>query len=352
MAQGTNTLDEIDISSTSGTGGSVKDDLFPFITNVDPTETPLQMHIGIAMSGSVVKEWLDHDLTAANAANAHISGDAFAGDALDAPSRLANYHQIFRKDLQIADRSDAAKKYGRQSESRYQLMLAAKELKRDIESAMCLRNAVTVPASGTAGRMAGFPAWITTNDSLGASGASPTLISSQPKYPNAGGTVGTARGMTVTQLKTLLGSIYDGSSKETNLLLGNTKLKASLAELLINAGASSVAVTRQTLNEKRGMGRGVTVTGSVDGYQSNYGMHKLMIDRFMPGGATAAEFFLTATECLRQCYFATRRYKRKRLSDDADASRHVLLTDATLIVLSEKSNGTVTAINDGTAVAA
>ena len=243
-------------------------------------------------------------------------------------------------------------KYGRQSESRYQLMLAAKELKRDIESAMCLRNAVTVPASGTAGRMAGFPAWITTNDSLGATGASPTLIGSQPKYPNAGGTVGTARGMTVTQLKTLLGSIFEVSSKETNLLLGNTKLKASLAELLINAGASSVAVTRQTLNEKRGMGRGVTVTGSVDGYQSNYGMHKLMINRFMPGGATAAEFFLTATECLRQCYFATRRYKRKRLSDDADASRHVLLTDATLIVLSEKSNGTVTAINDGTAVAA
>ena len=167
MAQPSNTFDSYDAVG-------IREDLKDVIYNISPEETPFYSKSSKTSARNTLVEWQTDSLRA-SAANAHIEGDATAGEARSATTRLGNYTQIFKNAVVVPDTDEGLDKAGRAKEVAYQTLKIAKEQKLDIEKALFDNNARVAGNSTTARELAGAPAWITTNTDFGANeGADPT----------------------------------------------------------------------------------------------------------------------------------------------------------------------------------
>lgn len=167
MAQPSNTFDSYDAVG-------IREDLKDVIYNISPEETPFYSKSSKTSARNTLVEWQTDSLRA-SAANAHIEGDATAGEARSATTRLGNYTQIFKNAVVVPDTDEGLDKAGRAKEVAYQTLKIAKEQKLDIELALFANNARAAGNSSTARELAGAPAWLTTNTVFGANeGADPT----------------------------------------------------------------------------------------------------------------------------------------------------------------------------------
>ena len=167
MAQPSNTFDSYD-------SVGIREDLKDVIYNISPEETPFYSKSSKTSARNTLVEWQTDSLRA-SAANAHIEGDATAGEARSATTRLGNYTQIFKNAVVVPDTDEGLDKAGRAKEVAYQTLKIAKEQKLDIEKALFDNNARAAGNSTTARELAGAPAWLTTNTVFGANeGADPT----------------------------------------------------------------------------------------------------------------------------------------------------------------------------------
>ena len=167
MAQPANTFDSYD-------SVGIREDLSSIIHMVSPEETPFYSKAKKTSAKNTLVEWQTDSLRA-SAANAHIEGDATAGEARSATTRLGNYCQIFKNAVVVPDTDEGLDKAGRAKEIAYQTLKIAKEQKLDIEKALLDNNARVAGNSTTARELAGVPAWLTTNTNFGANeGADPT----------------------------------------------------------------------------------------------------------------------------------------------------------------------------------
>ena len=167
MAQPANTFDSYDAVG-------IREDLSNVIYNVSPEETPFYSKAKKTSAKNTLVEWQTDSLRA-SAANAHIEGDATAGEARSATTRLGNYCQIFKNAVVVPDTDEGLDKAGRAKEIAYQTLKIAKEQKLDIEKALFDNNARVAGNATTARELAGVPAWLTTSTNFGANeGADPT----------------------------------------------------------------------------------------------------------------------------------------------------------------------------------
>jgi hypothetical protein len=167
MTQPSNTFDSYD---AVGIRESLKDVIY----NISPEETPFYSKSSKTSARNTLVEWQTDSLRA-SAANAHIEGDATAGEARSATTRLGNYTQIFKNAVVVPDTDEGLDKAGRAKEVAYQTLKIAKEQKLDIEKALFANNARVAGNSTTARELAGAPAWMTTSTDFGANeGADPT----------------------------------------------------------------------------------------------------------------------------------------------------------------------------------
>jgi hypothetical protein len=160
MAQPSNTFDSYD-------SVGIREDLSNVIYNVSPEETPFYSKAKKTSAKNTLVEWQTDSLRA-SAANAHIEGDATAGEARSATTRLGNYTQIFKNAVVVPDTDEGLDKAGRAKEVAYQTLKIAKEQKLDIEKALFDNNARVAGSSSAARELAGAPAWLITNTSFGA----------------------------------------------------------------------------------------------------------------------------------------------------------------------------------------
>ena len=160
MAQPTNTFDSYD-------SVGIREDLSNVIYNVSPEETPFYSKAKKTSAKNTLVEWQTDSLRA-SAANAHIEGDATAGEARSATTRLGNYTQIFKNAVVVPDTDEGLDKAGRAKEVAYQTLKIAKEQKLDIEKALFDNNARAAGSSSAARELAGAPAWLITNTAFGA----------------------------------------------------------------------------------------------------------------------------------------------------------------------------------------
>jgi hypothetical protein len=129
---------------------------------VSPEETPFYSKAKKTSAKNTLVEWQTDSLRA-SAANAHIEGDATAGEARTATTRLGNYTQIFKNAVVVPDTDEGLDKAGRAKEVAYQTLKIAKEQKLDIEKALFDNNARVSGSSTAARELAGAPAWLVTN---------------------------------------------------------------------------------------------------------------------------------------------------------------------------------------------
>jgi hypothetical protein len=160
MTQPTNTFDSYD-------SVGIREDLSNVIYNVSPEETPFYSKAKKTSAKNTLVEWQTDSLRA-SAANAHIEGDATAGEARSATTRLATTAQIFKNAVVVPDTDEGLDKAGRAKEIAYQTLKIAKEQKLDIEKALFANNAKVAGNATTARELAGVPAWLTTSTNFGA----------------------------------------------------------------------------------------------------------------------------------------------------------------------------------------
>ena len=308
MAQATGTTDSYDLV---GLAEDVEDVIF----NISPTETPFLSKAKRKKATATSHQWQTDSLAAA-AANRAIEGDESTYAAASPTVMLSNYTQISKKTVLISGTADAVRKYGRKEEFAYQIAKKGKELKRDIEYALVTNQASSAGGSSTARSSAGIESMIAGNRILGTGNSTGTT----PGY--AGGawaapTDGTAATMTETDLVTALEAAWaDGG--DPNTVMVNSGLKRRIATF---GGANKFS----GVQVNQGRTAQAVVIGGVDLYISDFGEHKIMLNRYMRTGTVLClDFDYLSVAWLRPIKFEER-------AKTGDATRGELLCEYTLV---------------------
>ena len=273
-------------------------------------------------------QWQTDSLAAAGA-NRSIEGDDSTYATASPTTMLSNYAQIARKTVIVSGTADAVRKYGRKEEFAYQIAKKGKELKRDMEFAIVQNQVSSAGGSSTARSSAGIEVMIT-NRQLGTNNTTGTT----PGY--AAGvwgavTDGTAATMVETDLVNALELAWQDGG-DPSVILVNSTLKKRIASF---AGASAYAGV--SVNQGR-TAQGVVV-GGVDLYISDFGEHKIKLDRFMRTGTVL---------CLDPEYVSVgflRPIKFEERAKTGDATRGEILTEFTFIAENPDAHSKVQSVS-------
>jgi hypothetical protein len=230
---------------------------------------------------------------------------------------LSNRLQISKKTVLVSGTADAVGKYGRTEEFAYQLAKRGKELKRDIEFACVTNQASSVGGSATARQCAGIESMIAGNRILSAStnstGTTPGYASGDWSAP----TDGTTAALDETTLVSALDAAWvDGG--DPSVIMVNSSQKRRIAAF---AGASAYA----GVSVNQGRSAQAVVVGGVDLYISDFGEHKVVLNRYMRTRTLL---------CLDPGYVSTawlRPIKYEPLAKTGDATKGQLICEWTLI---------------------
>lgn len=310
MAQPSNTFSSYDAIGN-------REDLINIIYDVSPTETPVLTALPRKKATATLHEWQTDALAAATAANAVIEGDDATTDASTATARVTNRTQIMDKVAQVTGTQEAVSKAGRKSEMAYQMEKRMKELKRDMESAICDNGALVAGNDTTAREMAGFPAYIATNDVFGSGGASPVGANG-----TAARTDGTQRAFTEDLLLAALESAYTNGGNPTMLVAGAFNIR--------KAGEFAGNSTRMVDAKDQKLYSGIKV------YVSPYNQEiKLVPDRY----SRARDCLLLDPDYAAVAYL--REFMTIDLAKTGDTVRKQILVEATLEVGNEAGHAGV-----------
>ena len=317
----------------------IREDLSDLIADISPTQTPFQSNIGTREAENSYFEWQTDSLSAASATPVVEGQDLSSFTAVTPTVRLGNYAQINMRDFIISGTEQVVRKAGRQSEVGYQAAKAAKELKRDIETA-CLLNGVgaNAGATATARVTAGFPGWLKTNVDDNAStkpsytGSTPTGASQVWK------SFGTPVAFTETMLKTVMQSCFE-SGGEPRMLMVSPYNKTVVSTF------SGIASSRYNVDGAEPS----VIIGAADIYVSDFGNLSVVPNRFFTtvedeGGGTAHNdwAFLIDPDELKLA--TLRPYGIDALAKTGDADKRMALIEWGLQVNNEAAHGVVAGI--------
>lgn len=312
MAQVTGTTD-------SYQQAGLREDLWNVISNISPMERPFTANIDKIDAKARTHEWLTDSLATATS-NKQIEGDDATYTTAVTVTRLANTCQILRKSFIVSGTLESVDKAGRKSEVKYQLMKAGNELLRDLEWAALSPQNATAGGSGTARQMAGAEAWIpsTDNSGNGVRGGNADSSGSTAAYTSPGGGVvtdGTNTTLSSTGLLTALGLAWDDGGDVDTIFTG--KFQRNRIRSFGNLATNQIQLNKG--------GEPVKLIDSVEVYVSDYGKHKLVLNRFM-----RPETVL----CLQMDKWALaelRPMKTEKLAKTGDAEKHMVLWEGTLV---------------------
>ena len=225
-----------------------REDLVDVIVNISPTETPCFSAFKKVKASGILHEWQTDSLAAA-AENVQIEGADLASASdfptLGVTTRLGNRCQISSKAFLVSHTLEAVSKAGRDSEYAYQAEKAMKELGRDTEFDL-IRNTSAAGNATTARQMTGIDVSLATN------------------VNSTGGDL--LEGLYNDMLQTIF-----ASGGNPNVTLCNGFQKRQISAFSGPSGASK----NIALSDRR-------LINSVDVYESDFGLQKMILDRHVP----------------------------------------------------------------------
>lgn len=295
-------------------GSLNREDLLDIVVNIAPWETPLFSAMPKTTTKHTTHEWITDDLAAASAyQGGALEGTDFSATTVQTRTRLSNWTQIFRKDINISNTQRAVNPAGIRDEYAYQIEVAMKELARGIESRLFATASGVTGASGTARTFKNLNDWITTNT------ASATAASGHNK----------------TLLDSLMETVFiAGGSPDRIFCHPSSKTKL----------ADHLSSTANAYNYRNIAARDNAVVGNLEVYFSNFGPIQVIPDRFIPTAsatATAAPFGgrLWLLEQPKVRFAFLRPLRHVPLPPNGDSTRGMVLCEATIEVLAEKAHG-------------
>lgn len=310
MAQPTNTLDSYDVRG-------IREDLSDVIYDISPEETPFYTACAKAKASNTLHEW-QTDALRSSGDNAHIEGDDTIAEARSATVRLNNRTQIFKNSVVIPGTDQGLNKAGRAREMAYQVLKIAKEQKLDIEKAMFANQAKVAGDSTTARRMAGVPAWLTTNTNFqsGSSGADPTGDGSNARTDD-----GTPTAFSQTKFDAVMQSIWVSGGKPDSVYLSAFQMNLALGFTGNNNQRSNITAEAEKVIKH--MSVYVTPWGTVEFKPTRENRGR---DVFIMQDDMWAVGVLRAT-------------KNEELAKTGDNEKRQVVTELTLVCRNEKSSG-------------
>lgn len=326
MAQVSNTFETYDAVGNRET-------LADRIYLITPEETPFLSMIGKTDVDGVHPEWQTDTLATPDTANNQPEGNDWSFQAINPTTRVGNYCQISDKRIVVSNTQEVVSKAGRKSEMAREIAKKGQELKTDME-VILLSNQASSAGSGNAASnrtLGGFRAWLSSNDSLGAGGASGGFNSSTGVVDAA--TNGTQRALTKALLDATIQATYISGGNPTTLLL------SPYAKTVFSTFMSDANVAQQRFAAK-GSGQ-TTIVAAADMYLSDFGTLTVVPDRQMArAGATIARNAFLVDPSMVQ--LGTLRDIAKRdPAETGDAKKKVLNVEYSLVVKNEAAHGVV-----------
>tara|TARA_B110000858_G_scaffold85776_1_gene99179 strand:+ start:501 stop:1457 length:957 start_codon:yes stop_codon:yes gene_type:complete len=310
MAQPTNTFDSYDAKG-------IKEDLEDVIYDVSPEETPFYTACAKVKATNTLHEW-QTDTLRSSAVNAHIEGDDTVAEARTATTRLQNYSQIFKNAVVIAGTEDILSKAGRTKEMAYMTMKMAAEQKLDIEKALFASQARVIGSSTAARKLAGAPAWLTTNVNFvsASSGANPNGLGTNTRTDS-----GAPTAFTQAKFDDVMQDIWASGGKPDTVYLSSFQQNVALGFVGNNNQRSAV----QAGDEKvvKSMVVYVTPWGTVE---------------FKPTRENRSRDIFIMQDDMWACG-VLRGTKSQALSKTGDNEKRQIVTELTLVCRNEKASG-------------
>lgn len=307
---------------------AVREDLTNKIYNLAPMDTPVMTAIGRGKAPKNTKyEWQTDDL-AAPGVNAKLEGDDATFLTATATTRLSNYTQIFTKSVSVSDTQAALDIAGQRDALLYQVEKRTKEVKREIEFAICGNYASDDGSRGTARRLGGLESWFTSNVGRGTGGSSGGYSTGTSQTAAATDSSSTnQRTFTETRAKAVIKSIWDNSGGSSPMIVVGSWVKQVASAFGGIASRNQQYAMGPTGSEK------LAIIGAADIYVSDYGKHRIVPNRF---SRSRTALFLDP-EYLSVHYL--RPFNIKKLAATGDAEKRMLRTELTLCVKNEKALG-------------
>ena len=305
------------VSNTSG----LAEDFQDVIYDISPQETPYLSMAKKLTASARIHQWQEDSLAAATS-NIQQEGDDASFTTAPQTTSLSSPCQIARKTVNISHTLDAVKKYGRKSETAYQLIKSGRELKRDMEFTL-VRNQAS--ATTTARATGGFECWISGN--LTRANTGQTTDYSVRGF-SSGSVVAPEGGSLVTfieaDLKTALGLAWaDGG--DPSIIMMSSKNKAWFD------GFSGVATKyREVTGNKQ-----ATVVGASDIYISSFGTHYVKLNRYMRDEAV----FCIDPEYVGVAYL--RPMTKKDLAETGDGTKKMIVAEFANVILNRDAHAVV-----------
>lgn len=317
MAVPTNT-----VSTVSAIGN--REDLADIIYDISPMDTPFLSEAAKSKASAVYHEWQTDALEAAGA-NRAIEGDDATAATFNATTRVGNYCQISRKTISVSGTQRKVDTAGRADEFSYQLAKRGREIKRDMEYALVRNQASSAGGAGTARSLASLESWLATNKTSVGTGTAQTTpgFSSGTAVAPTDSTV--AGSFTKAALDRVIEMCWTEGGDPKIIMVGphnRTQL----------SGFSGIS----TLQTQANANQDVTLMGAVDFYKSNFGILKVVPNRFQRDQTV----FVLDMEYLGVA--TLRNMEQTALAKTGDADRSMLLTEFTLVVKNQKASGKVT----------
>lgn len=297
----------------------LREDLWDVITNISPMDTPFVSNIDRVTAKARTHTWIKDNLAAATS-NKHIEGDESAFVTASSVVPLSNTLQILKKAFMVSGTLEAVDKAGRKSEVKYQLVKAGRELLRDLEFTATGNQKGTEGGSGTARQMAGAEAWIpsTDNSGNGVRGGGADSSGSTAAYTSPGGGVvtdGTNTALTSTGLLTALGLAWTDGGEVDTIMTGT--FQRSRIRTFGNLAQNQIQLNKS--------GEAAKLIDTVEVYVTDYGKHKLVLNRFMRNEVVL---------CLDMSKWALatlRPMTTETLAKTGDGEKRHILMEATLV---------------------
>jgi hypothetical protein len=311
--------------TTYGAKG-LREELSDMIWMITPEETPLMTMIGKTNVVSTHPEW-QTDTLATPAANAQVEGDDWTFNAITPTVRVGNYTQIADKRIIISATEEKVSKAGRKSELKRELKKKGTELKKDMEYAL-LSNQASVAGSATVARqLGGFPAWITSNDSRGASGADGGFNTSTLVVDAA--TTGTLRAFTKALLDDVLAATYTSGGNPKYIMMSPYNKR-------VFSGFAGITTLRSEVKGKEQ----ATIYAGADEYMSDWGPVTVVPNRVMATAAATARRVLAIDPSMASVGIL-RDIELHNPAKTGDAEKRVLNVEFTLIMNNQAAQGSV-----------
>jgi hypothetical protein len=326
MAQPTNTFETYDAVGNRET-------LADMIYMITPSKTPFMSAIGRKSVNGIKPEWQTDALATPSTSNNQPEGNEWEVDAIVATTRVGNYCQISEKSAVVSATQETVDKAGRASEMAREIRKKGQELKIDMEVTL-LSNQASSAGSGngaTNRTLGGLRAWLATNDSLGAGGASGGYNTSTNVVDAS--TTGTQRAMTKALIDATMLSTANAGGEPDILMLSNYA-KTVFSTFMSDANVA----TQRYVTPKNGP---TTIVGAADMYLTDFGPLSVVpnVQMTRAGATIARNAYLLDVSLLKVGIL--RDINTTDVAKTGDNDKKVLNVEYTLVVNNEAGLGVV-----------